>query len=1199
MSSSTKPRIFVSYARADGVEPARRIRQRLEAAGFSLWQDLAAMEGGRDWWTQIEEAIRARSVEHLVLVVTPSVPERPVVRREVRLARQEGVQVTPVVGADTLDFSKLPRWIGHLQDLSYPEQWERLLIILKGPSTQRRVPFMAPDLPEGFVPRTVEFEALKAKLLDVRGDAVGITAAFRGAGGYGKTVLSNALCHDIDIQDAYFDGILRVELGERVENLLGLVSDLIKMITSEPEGFNTIDAAASRLSEALGDRRFLLVVDDVWREQDLRPFLRGGPSTTRLVTTRMDNILPIGTARVTVDAMRKGEALSLLARGLPGDQVSALRPELATLATRLGEWPFLLALVNGFLRERTLRASEPLTRALDGVGHRLDARGLVAFDPKDEGARGRARTIGVSVELLEAAERQRFGELAVFPEDTDVPIGIIVRLWRETGGFDEFDAEDLLLKLFGLSLVLGFDLERRTFRLHDVVRSYLLTTAGKGGMQGLHGTLAGELENKTGEAWSPMERDYVYRHLPMHLVEAGERAKVDRLLLDVDWMSAKLRTCGPQSLISDYRNLGKGRAQDLIGRVLDLSAGILARDSTQLLAQMLARLAPSDAEAIEVLLAQVAARLPLPALLTKRPTFTAPGAEIRRFEGHEAAVTGVVVLDPECFISSSYDRTLRLWDVATACERRRFQGHEGKVHCLVRLDDRHVASGSEDKTIRLWDVETGTEVRRIEGHEGQVTCLAILDGRILSGSTDKTLRLWHPGTGAEERRFEGHEDSVTCIAVAGDTILSAAFDKTLRLWNAATGAQLCNLVEKEKLQFPIWSIAVLDGHRAVTGGSDDGILRLWDIGSGRELKRIKGIRSRAWRLARLDSRRLAVTTLMPDVEVWDIVSDQLLHRFGPLDGPVYGIAQLDDQHVLSGGWDATIRLWTDKAAYQLQRSSRPEWRVTSFVVLDDQRVVSGSPLGVISLRNPQDGHDLLQFDKAHDGWVSTIARIDEHRVVSAGSKATDKSLRLWDIGSGKELRHFEGHHDGVMDVIVVDARRMVSASLDKTLRVWEIESGTVLARLEGHEGKIFSVARIDTRQVISASEDRTLRLWDLQTSTELRRIAGHDGGVYCVAALDTRHVISGSEDRTLRLWDLETSRELLRFTGHDDHIYDVVLLDSQHVVSASLDNTLRLWSTATGKELARIEGDGAFTFVSVMPDADNRSLRRYRPPAFL
>jgi hypothetical protein len=168
------PRIFVSYSRTDGIEPARRLRERLERAGFALWHDLVAMQGGRDWWTQIEEAIRAPSVEHLVLVVTPSVRERAVVLRETRLARQEGVQVT-LVGSETLDISALPPWINHLHlhDLHYPEQWGRLVNVLKGPSTEQRVPFMAPDLPDGFVARAAEFEALKAQLLDAKGDAVG------------------------------------------------------------------------------------------------------------------------------------------------------------------------------------------------------------------------------------------------------------------------------------------------------------------------------------------------------------------------------------------------------------------------------------------------------------------------------------------------------------------------------------------------------------------------------------------------------------------------------------------------------------------------------------------------------------------------------------------------------------------------------------------------------------------------------------------------------------------------------------------------------------------------------------------------------------------------------------------------------------------------------------------------------------------
>jgi hypothetical protein len=55
---------------------------------------------------------------------------------------------------------------------------------------------LAPEPPADFVERRLEFDALKAQLLDRKGDAVAITAALKGAGGYGKTTLARKLAHD-------------------------------------------------------------------------------------------------------------------------------------------------------------------------------------------------------------------------------------------------------------------------------------------------------------------------------------------------------------------------------------------------------------------------------------------------------------------------------------------------------------------------------------------------------------------------------------------------------------------------------------------------------------------------------------------------------------------------------------------------------------------------------------------------------------------------------------------------------------------------------------------------------------------------------------------------------------------------------------------------------------------------------------------
>lgn len=1167
MSSTLGPRIFISYARSDGLAPARQLRQRLEQEGFALWQDLVAMEGGRDWWTQIEEAIRAPSVEHLVLVVTPSVLQRLVVQREVRLARQEGVQVSPVIGAAGLDRdAPLPRWIGHLHDIEFPEQWGRLVAVLRGPSTQRRAPFMAPDLPEKFVPRVVEYEALKARLLDARGDAVGTTAALRGAGGYGKTVLANALCHDPDIQDAYFDGILRVELGERPDNLIGIVLDLIKMITGEAEGFNTIDAAASRLSEALGERRYLVVIDDAWREQDLRPFLQGGSSTTRLVTTRMDNILG-SIERVSVDAMRGEEALALLGRGLPEEQMATQRAALRALAARLGEWPLLLALVNSFLTERTVRANEPLVRAIAGVQRRLDARGLVAFDANDEGARNKAvaRTIGVSLDLLDDAERERFHELSVFPEDTDIPLGMVARLWSETGSLNEMDVEDLLSRLRQLSLVLAIDLERRTFRMHDIVRTYVRQEAGAQRVKSLHGKLASALRDETDKSPDePAERDYFYRYLPMHLAEAGERAILDDMLLDVTWVRAKLHATGPHSLISDYCSLANGRAQELIGRTLDLTAGILARDPQQLPAQLLARLAPEDATGLEAFLSDARKCLVSPSMVPTRPTFTAPGAELRRFEGHQGVITGLAVLDGRRFLSCSSDKTIRLWDAENGTELRRLEGHAGPVTSLVRLDDRRAVSGSTDKTLRLWDVETGTELRRFEGHEGGVTRLAVLDGGVLSGSEDNTVRLWDLWTGKERRRFLPTDANETpppkeedielwqSLGVGGGVISLATTDagrfvcsfsdRTLRLWDVASGNEVRRFVGAQAFRCPVLSLAALGSHRLLSGGSKGGVLQLWDVETGRELRELTGVRFWATSLAVLDKCRVVVGTAgYCAVEVWDVESGEKLHSFGGHSSSVTSVAVLDRRRLLSAAADRTIRLWDVETTDKFSRFKGIEWWVASFVVLDDRRVLTAAWWGALTLWDIVTGEELCAFKGQHSHWVQQLTLLDHRQVLSCGRY--DKTLRLWDVEAGEELRRFEGHGGGV-----------------------------------------YSVGVLNPRHVISASGDKTLRLWDVETGAELRRFDGHGAAVHSVAVLDAHHVISASADKTLRLWDVDTGAELRRFDGHVADVNSVALLDAQHVISGSSDRTLRLWDAKTGKEIARFEGDAEFTLLAVMPD---------------
>ena len=153
-----------------------------------------------------------------------------------------------------------------------------------------------------------------------------------GRGGYGKTTLARALCHDETIQDAFHDGILWVTLGEQPGDLGTKVEDLIVALSGGPSSAWDAGGAQEPAAELLADRSLLLVIDDVWNRAIWTPFLVGGARCARLITTRNSETLPASTREVPVDAMGPAEAVALLRGRLPPGEDAAL----GSLARRLG-----------------------------------------------------------------------------------------------------------------------------------------------------------------------------------------------------------------------------------------------------------------------------------------------------------------------------------------------------------------------------------------------------------------------------------------------------------------------------------------------------------------------------------------------------------------------------------------------------------------------------------------------------------------------------------------------------------------------------------------------------------------------------------------------------------------------------------------------------------------------------------------------
>jgi hypothetical protein len=138
--------------------------------------------------------------------------------------------------------------------------------------------------------------------------------------------------------------------------------------------------------------------------------------------------------------------------------------------------------------------------------------------------------------------------------------------------------------------------------------------------------------------------------------------------------------------------------------------------------------------------------------------------------------------------SSSLDKTVRLWEVATGRLISQFPCEFWQRRLAFRRDGTRLAIAAPGRTIELRDARTGRLIQAFAGNPAPEAALAFTpDGRRLaSSSLDGTVKLWDVESGQEALLLRAHSSAARSVAFSpdGTRLATADVDCKLNLWDA-------------------------------------------------------------------------------------------------------------------------------------------------------------------------------------------------------------------------------------------------------------------------------------------------------------------------------------------------------------------------------------------------------------------------------
>lgn len=618
-------------------------------------------------------------------------------------------------------------------------------------------------------------------------------------------------------------------------------------------------------------------------------------------------------------------------------------------------------------------------------------------------------------------------------------------------------------------------------------------------------------------------------------------------------------------------------------------------------------------------------------------------------EPNAGGVNGVALSsDGRFVVTANSDNTARMWEVPRNRESGKAEaddkqgegqvldkplwllsGHRGPVRSAAfSPDGKFILTTSDDRTARVWDVKTGREVSVLRGHRKGVRSAAFSsDGsRMVTSGDDETARVWDAGMGQGfiELRSQGEVESAL-FSARGNRFFTGN-KQSASVWDAGPG-------KNSPRTWPAHAAALSpDGKMIVTANQERP--RIYDAATGRARVELLGSGGAALSAAFSPDGRFVATeesdemvrvrdaegTVVKELHVHAGANNSLVFSPGGGDllliggalvwewkterppvslskGGASGKAFSPDGRVVAGLIGSTAALWDARTGCHMKVVMRHKAGVLGAVFGPDGRsLLSVDPYAAKLWRLPAD----LKCEAAEEGLKESLAL--DHTKTGAFAKhnallspdgkfivlyQSNADAQVWDASAG--TMKFKLHVASARTLgaaLNSDGKLVATAGDDGNTRVWDSATGKLLRTLAGRPEVPLSAVSFspDDELIVTVSDPRfnVVTVWDAATGERLgENLRGHSASF----SPDSKSLLTVSGGDVARVSDVSDGRtvaELQELTGTVTHL--AFSDDGGRVMVATTDRQVGVWEAASGRKLARREYASDIKAVAFRPD---------------